>query len=272
MNFGIGDQRDRHRWRIRAVRGGRWVRERSRKGLSSLPHLFTLANLAFGVGSLILTMQGEWRLASLLVVGSLVADGLDGRLARWLKADGEFGRELDSLADVVAFGVAPAVLLHQMALYQLGYFGLAVTIVFPLCGALRLARFNVIATSGYFVGVPITAAGTLLSTMAFYFLQETTAAPAPHVIPSAMLLLSYLMISSIPYPDFKKRSKGAGLQFWPVVGPVVALGALLWAAGWNPWAVILMPLTAYVVLGPWLVVVKKWDEKVQPWLAGANRR
>lgn len=265
-------QRDPHRWRIRALRGGRWVRERSRKGLSSLPHMFTLANLSCGVGSLLLTMQGEWRLASLMVLGSLVADGLDGRLARWLKSDGPFGRELDSLADVVSFGVAPAVLLHQMMLHELGLAGLAVTLLFPLCGALRLARFNIVSTSGYFMGVPITAAGTLLSTMAFYLLQESTTNPPPAVIPTVMVLLSYLMTSTIPYPDFKKRNKGAGLQFWPVVGPVAALGLLLYAAGWNPWAVILMPLTAYVVLGPWLVVLRKWDEKVQPWLAGVTRR
>lgn len=272
MNASAARKRHKPRWRVRAIRGGKWFRERGQKGLSSLPHLFTLANLSFGVGSLLLTMDGQWRAASLMVVGSLIADGLDGRLARLMKADGAFGRELDSLADVVAFGVAPAVLLYQMSLRELGYLGMAVTLFFPLCGALRLARFNILANEGYFLGVPITAAGSLLSTMAFYFLQESTAPPPPHVIPGVMVLLGYLMTSSIPYPDFKKRTKGAGLQFWPVVGPVLALGVLLYAAGWNPWAVILMPLTAYVVLGPWLVVLRKWDEKVQPWLAGANRR
>lgn len=261
-----------HKWRIRSVRGGKWFRERGQKGLSSVPHLFTLANLSFGVGSLLLTMQGDWRNSSLMVIGSLVADGLDGRLARLLKADGPFGKELDSLADVVSFGVAPAVLLYQMTLHELGYFGLAVTLLFPLCGALRLARFNIIKTSGFFMGVPITAAGTLLSTVAFYHLQESTATPLPFVIPTAMILLSYLMTSSIPYPDFKKRSKGAGINFWPVVGPILVIGALLKAAGWNPWAITLVPLTAYVTLGPWLLVLKHWSDKVQPWLAGAGRR
>lgn len=272
MNGNSARQRYRLRWRVRAVRGGDWFRERGQKGLSSLPHLFTLANLSFGIGSLLLTMDGQFRSASLMVVGSLIADGLDGRLARLMKADGAFGRELDSLADVVSFGVAPAVLLYQMGLRDLGSLGLAVTLFFPLCGALRLARFNILNIEGYFLGVPITAAGTLLSTMAFYFLQETTAPPPPHVIPAVMVILGYLMTSSIPYPDFKKRPRGAGIQFWPVVGPVLALAGLLYAAGWNPWVVILMPLTAYVVLGPWLVVLRKWDEKVQPWLATVTRR
>lgn len=260
------------RGRARGGRRRRWIRDRGQKGLSSLPHLFTLANLSCGVGSLLLTMDGQWRSASLMIVGSLVADGLDGRIARLMKTDGAFGRELDSLADIVAFGVAPAVLLYQMSLRELGFLGLAVTLFFPLCGALRLARFNIRKTDGYFLGVPITAAGTLLATMAFYFLQETTAPPPPHVIPAVMVVLGYLMTSTIPYPDFKQRSRGKGIQVWPVVGPVLALTALLYSAGWNPWAVILMPLTAYVVLGPWLVLLRKWDEKVQPWLAEVTRR
>jgi len=254
----------RPKWRIRAIRGGKWFRERGQKGLSSLPHLFTLANLAFGIVSILLTMDGRFREASLMVVGSLVADGLDGRLARLMKADGEFGKELDSLADVVSFGAAPAILLYELSLHELGPLGVAITIVFPLCGALRLARFNIIKTSGFFIGVPITAAGTLLSTLAFYHVQETTAEPLPFVIPLVVLVLSYLMISTIPYPDFKKRPKGAGIDFWPVVGPVLVVLGLLYSAGWNPWALILMPLSAYVTLGPWLYIIKHWREKVQP--------
>jgi CDP-diacylglycerol--serine O-phosphatidyltransferase len=257
----------RPRWRIRAVRGGKFWRERGKKGLSMIPHLFTLANLAFGIISIVLTMRGDFYRASLMVVGSLIADGLDGRLARLLKADGEFGKELDSLADVVAFGTAPAILLYQISLHELGYFGLAVAILFPLCGALRLARFNIIKTSGFFMGVPITAAGTLLSTLAFYVVQETTERPLPFVIPAVVILLSYLMTSTIPYPDFKKREKGAGIKFWPIVGPVLVVAGLLYAAGWNPWALILMPLSAYVALGPWLYILKHWNEKVQPRLA-----
>ncbi|MFZ5824438.1 MAG: CDP-diacylglycerol--serine O-phosphatidyltransferase [Bacillota bacterium] len=256
----------RPKWRIRSVRGGKWWRERGEKGLSMIPHLFTLANLAFGIIAIVLTMRGDFRNASLMVVGCLIADGLDGRLARMLKADGEFGKELDSLADVVSFGTAPAILLYEMSMHQLGYFGLAVTILFPLCGALRLARFNIIKTSGFFMGVPITAAGTLLSTLAFYTVQETTQEPLPFVIPAVVILLAYLMTSTIPYPDFKKREKGAGIRFWPVVGPVLVVTILLYSAGWNPWALLLMPLAGYVALGPWLYVLKHWSEKVQPWL------
>jgi CDP-diacylglycerol--serine O-phosphatidyltransferase len=227
----------------------------------------TLLNLAFGVISLMLTMSGDFRWAALMVIGSLVADGLDGRLARMLKADGEFGKELDSLADLVAFGTAPALLMHQLVLYKLGYYGAAVAIVFPMCGALRLARFNIVKTSGFFMGVPITAAGTLLSTLSFYALQDTTQVGL-FLFPVVVLVLAYLMVSTIPYPDFKKRlKKDARVSPWPFVGPLLVVLAVLKASGWNPWALVLLPLTIYVVLGPWLLILKKWAEKVQPWLA-----
>ncbi len=265
--------RARGKWRIRAVHSGKWWRERGKKGLSAIPHLFTLLNLAFGVISIVLTMRGDFRYAALVVVGSLVADGLDGRLARILRADGEFGKELDSLADLVSFGTAPALLLYEMILKDLGYFGLAVAIVFPMCGALRLARFNIIKTSGFFLGVPITAAGTLLSCLAFYTMQESTIVPVQSFFPVAMLLLAYLMISSIPYPDFKKRRQREGsINLWPAVGPALVALGLAGASGWNPWVLVVVPLTVYVTLGPWLLLLRQWSEKVQPWLASRGLR
>jgi CDP-diacylglycerol--serine O-phosphatidyltransferase len=263
----------RHKWRIRAVHSGKWFRERGQKGISAIPHLFTLLNLAFGVFSILMTVQGNWEAAALSIAGSLIADGLDGRLARMLKADGEFGKELDSLADVVAFGTAPAILLYQMSLHQLGLYGMAIAFIFPMCGALRLARFNIIKTSGFFLGVPITAAGTLVSCLAFYLTRETTHEPAPFVLPMVMLVLSYLMISAIPYPDFKKRrQRDKAFNVAPMVGPLLVVLAVLIASRWNPWSVVVLPLAVYVTLGPWLLLVKQWSEKVQPKLHGSGRR
>jgi CDP-diacylglycerol--serine O-phosphatidyltransferase len=261
------------KWRIRSIRGGKWWRERGQKGISAIPHLFTLLNLAFGVGAILLATSGHARYAALMVIGSLAADGLDGRLARMLKADGEFGRELDSLADVVAFGTAPAILLYELGLHRLGLLGIAITLIFTMSGALRLAKFNIIRTSGFFLGVPITAAGTFLSCLAFYWIQPTTTAPAVTVVAGVMLLLSYLMVSSIPYPDFKKRKQSKGqINIWPAVGPLLAILLVLALSGFNPWAVVLLPLLMYIVLGPWLLLIKKWAERVQPWMAGTGRR
>jgi CDP-diacylglycerol--serine O-phosphatidyltransferase len=246
------------RWRIRSIRGGKWWRERGQKSLSMIPHLFTLANLAFGVISIILTHQGNYPFAALAVLGSLIADGLDGRMARLLKADGEFGKELDSLADVVAFGTAPAFLLYEMALKELGLFGLVVTVIFPICGALRLARFNIIKTSGFFLGVPITAAGTYLALLAYYAIHAHRE-PVLQLYPVVVLLLAYLMISTIPYPDFKKRKQGSALSLLPGVGPLLVAVGVLAAANWNPWIWILIPLTAYISLGPWLLILKQFQ-------------
>ncbi len=257
----------RGKWRIRGIRGGKWFRERGQKSLSMIPHMFTLLNLALGVVSILLTMEGPqyYPVAALLVGGSLLADGLDGRLARWLKADGEFGKELDSLADVVSFGTAPAVLLYKVSLQQLGYYGLLVALLFPMCGALRLARFNIIKTSGFFMGVPITAAGTLISAFTFYMVQESTVSPVVYFVAAVSVLLAFLMISTIPYPDFKKLGKkGETPVGVAVVGPVLAIVWVMAAARWNLWALLVVPLTAYVALGPWLLLVRQFNERLRP--------
>lgn len=252
----------RGRWRIRAVRGGKWFRERGQKSLSAIPHLFTLANLALGVVSIMQTMRGNYSIAALLIGGSLLADGLDGRLARILKADGEFGKELDSLADIVSFGAAPAILLHEISLQALGLYGLMIALLFPMAGALRLARFNIIKTSGFFMGVPITAAGTYLAAICFYEVQEGTTRTAVFLLAAVALLLSYLMISTIPYPDFKKmiRQGESQIPIWlQILGPLTAILWVFMASDWSVWALLVLPLTAYVVLGPWLLLLRQLD-------------
>lgn len=221
-----------------------------------LPHLFTLLNLTLGVISLIHTVRGQYAQAALLVAGALFADGLDGRVARLVRSAGEFGKELDSLADVVSFGVAPAVLAYQASLQGLGPYGLALAAVFPVCGALRLARFNVVRVSGYFIGLPITAAGTLLAGFIYY--GETTGFVDPRFLQAAVLVLAYLMISTIPYPDFKKL-RGARFRVVEWAGPVLLVGVALHR---DPSILILLPLITYAFLGPYLYVIRKAGEKM----------
>jgi CDP-diacylglycerol--serine O-phosphatidyltransferase len=252
--------RRRGRFRIREVRGGKWVRERGKQGLSLLPHLFTLLNLAFGFGSILYTIRGNYWQAALLTIASLVADGLDGRVARWVGADGEFGKELDSLADVVSFGVAPAILMYEAVLAGLPARGwpLVVAALFPICGALRLARFNIIKTSGFFLGVPITAAGTLLALIMLYSHLSGNGLN-PIWIGAIMAVLSYLMISRIPYPDFKKRGT-SNLKAWYLVVPLLVAAFALWR---EPWSIVMLPLALYAGLGPWLAVIKRLDGAIQ---------
>lgn len=166
-----------------------------------IPNLMTLTHLSFGMFAIICSFEADYKKATLYVIFAMILDGLDGRVARALHVSGDFGKELDSLADVVTFGVAPALILYNAALYDFGYIGLWLTMLFPICGVLRLARFNTngYKISNYFVGLPITAAGGILAVIATY---HEVFHPILMIVFS--LLLSYLMISHIKYPNFKK--------------------------------------------------------------------
>ena len=162
-----------------------------------IPSIFTLANLLLGIVSLIFTMDNEFQIAAIMIILGMVLDGMDGRLARRLDATSPFGKELDSLADLVSFGVAPAILVYAIKMKTFGIFGLVVCVVFALCGAIRLAKFNVLNISTYFVGVPITAAGSLV---ALTVLVGNRLPPAAY--PIIMVVLSYLMVSNIKVPKY----------------------------------------------------------------------
>ncbi|HHW36230.1 MAG TPA: CDP-diacylglycerol--serine O-phosphatidyltransferase [Bacillales bacterium] len=132
----------------------------------AIPNLFTMGNLLCGVLSITYNMSGFLEVASILIFLSAIFDLLDGRIARGLKVNSELGVQLDSLADIVSFGVAPALVFHTIAVPSI-LTSLAF-ILFPIMGALRLAKFNVNPTIGYFQGLPIPAAGLTLATMGFF--------------------------------------------------------------------------------------------------------
>lgn len=162
-----------------------------------IPSLFTLGNLLFGVFALVLALEQEFIRGGLMILLAGVMDYLDGKVARKLQVSSDFGKELDSLADLVSFGVAPAILAYALQLSDWGYFGLAIALTFVMCGALRLARFNVTTFSGIFMGVPITVAGGIVALLVIYLGKLPVL-----VLPIAMLLLSWLMISKLKVPKF----------------------------------------------------------------------
>lgn len=162
-----------------------------------IPNIITLANLIFGLISLLYTMQGMYNESAVAVLFAMVLDGLDGRLARHLQVSSDFGKELDSLADLVSFGVAPALLTYACVLNYMSYLGMVIAFVFALCGAIRLARFNVLNIKTYFVGIPITVAGPM---MAIFILLSHRLPLAFY--PVASIVLSYLMISNIKVPKY----------------------------------------------------------------------
>ncbi|MFP4978438.1 CDP-diacylglycerol--serine O-phosphatidyltransferase [Paenibacillus sp. CN-4] len=167
----------------------------------SIPSLFTIGNLMLGMFGIMMAFDGKIDMAAIMVIIAMLLDGLDGRVARALGAESEFGKELDSLSDVVSFGVAPAVIMYVTSLQNVSpALAWTVTAIFPVFGALRLARFNVRpGIPGYFIGLPIPAAGGVLATMSLFH-EEVS----PLLMMFTALLLSYLMVSTVKYPNFKK--------------------------------------------------------------------
>ena len=163
--------------------------------MRNIPNAVTLINLALGFFSLYLTMEGLYNESAYAIFGAMIMDGLDGRLARRLKVASDFGKELDSLADLVSFGVAPALLAYAMKLHLWGMKGVLLSIVFTLCGAFRLARFNVMNRQSFFIGVPITFCGPFLTL--FLLLGKWV---DYRVYPFLVVLLGYLMVCNLKVP------------------------------------------------------------------------
>ncbi|MDV2683034.1 CDP-diacylglycerol--serine O-phosphatidyltransferase [Alkalihalophilus sp. As8PL] len=134
-----------------------------KKAKGQIANILTLMNLGLGALSIIFVLQNELRMGLLFITIAAVCDRLDGAAARRFQCTSEFGKQLDSLSDIVSFGVAPALLIHQAILHEFGSVGAIFAIIFIICGAIRLARFNVMESHGFFVGLPITAAGCILT-------------------------------------------------------------------------------------------------------------
>jgi len=201
-----------------------FTREDLRKGIYIIPSLFTCGNMAFGLLSVIASISGNFILAAWFLVGALGCDIFDGRIARMTKTTSMFGMELDSLSDLISFGVAPAVMMYMLVLNTMGKIGIAIAVLYVLCCALRLARFNVLAHTGevhkHFVGLPTPAsAGVIISFVLSYQLLVPEGLSLNFrtihklmelmptffkIMPIVIVVLSFLMVSNIPYLSFKK--------------------------------------------------------------------
>jgi CDP-diacylglycerol--serine O-phosphatidyltransferase len=202
-------------------------REELKKGIYIIPSLFTCGNMSFGILSIISSIDGQFINAAWFLIAALACDILDGRIARMTNTTSEFGMQLDSLSDLISFGTAPAMMAYMLALQTMGKIGIAIAVLFVLCSALRLARFNVLAQSGevhkHFVGLPTPAsAGVIISFVlsyellgpAEYSLNELNVKTIPvlmelmptffKIFPVVIVVLSFLMVSNIPYISFKR--------------------------------------------------------------------
>ena len=184
-----------------------------------IPNLVTMLNLVFGMFSIVATLEGRYECAVWCIILAMIADGMDGRVARYLNETSELGKELDSLCDLVSFGVAPAVLAYSFQLHEYGFIGILAAVFFAACGAFRLARFNVNTgvVKGYFMGVPIPAGGCVLA--AFIYMGIHLEA---WMFIALVLLFGYLMVSTVKYPDFKGKGETFG-KIPAVIAAVVGL-------------------------------------------------
>ena len=186
--------------------------ERFRRGIFLLPSLFTLANLFCGYGCVVYATRGDFDTAALLIGIAMVVDTLDGLIARMTNSQSAFGAELDSLADVVSFGLAPAILAFTWGLWPLGRIGWATGFVYVTAAALRLARFNIQASTAgdkrYFAGMPSPAAAGVIASTVYLWpwgLQDPrAAAPALAVV----LVPAFLMVSTIRFRSIKAIDVG----------------------------------------------------------------
>lgn len=229
-----------------------------KKGLYVLPSLFTVSSIFCGFLAMVLAVHAhgaeEIHRSALLIALAMVLDGFDGRVARMTNTQSDFGVQLDSLADVISFGVAPAVIVYQFALKGLGFFGVFAAFAFIACGAIRLARFNVQAaetggSSRYFTGLPIPAAAGLVAS----FLLVLTglgyaSAPSAAIAPAAVMMLGLggLMVSNVQYKTFKK------VRVTPHEQALLAFILVAFAVGavqWGSAVALTACLVFYVVLG-----------------------
>ncbi len=232
-----------------------------KKGIFILPSLLTLTSIFFSFYSIILAIKGQFLLAAALILVAGFFDGIDGKVARLTKTSTKFGVELDSLADVISFGVAPALLMYSWVLEPFGRLGWVSAFIFVTCGALRLARFNVQSVNPdlkKFNGLPIPAAAAMLATTVI-FMEYVELNPADYKIALliTMLLLAFFMVSTIKFHAFKDLTLVREKPFSSTLIFVVLLALI----ALMPYQIPFFLCSAYVISGPIFTVISKFRKK-----------
>ncbi|MBI4963583.1 MAG: CDP-diacylglycerol--serine O-phosphatidyltransferase [Desulfomonile tiedjei] len=225
-----------------------------KKGIFILPSLLTLSSIFLAFYSIVAALKGEFTLAGALILGAGFFDKLDGTVARLTHTATRFGVELDSLADVISFGVAPALLMYVWTLAPHGRIGWVTAFLFVACGALRLARFNVQTGTidpKRFNGLPIPAAAAMVATTVMFF-QKMELNPSEFAIHLLILTLalSFLMVSSVKFHAFKDLAFVKKQPFSSTVAFVLLL-ALIAA---SPYVMLFLLSAGYVISGPILTI------------------
>ena len=200
------------------------------KGIYMLPNLVTLAALFGGFYAVVMAMNGRFDLAALGVFCAMVLDGLDGRIARMTNTQSAFGEQMDSLADMVSFGAAPALIAYEWALRGLGRWGWIAAFVYCACAALRLARFNVntaVVDKRFFQGLPSPAAAALVVGFLWLMIELEVSGPTVAWPMFVMCLYAGLtMVSNVPFYSFKDLQMRRSVPFVVIVLIVLAIGVV----------------------------------------------
>jgi CDP-diacylglycerol--serine O-phosphatidyltransferase len=222
------------------------------------PNAVTLLALCFGLSAVRFAIAEQWELAVGSIIVAAVLDGLDGRVARLLHGESRFGAELDSLSDVIAFGVSPAVVIYLWSLQHMPQFGWTISLAHAACCALRLARFNAQIdaaeqprkAAGFFTGIPAPAgAGTLFLPMYLWLTTGLDAFRSAYVVAPWTALVAGLMVSNLATFGWGSMRLRRNVRFWVLAVIAVLAGALINA----PWPTLSVLCVGYLLAIPFAV-------------------
>ena len=250
----------------------RRTRDGTKRGVYIVPNLLTSGSLFCGFYAIIAAFNEQYLYAAVAISIAVIFDGIDGKVARLTKTTSRFGVEYDSLSDLVAFGVAPAMLVFAWALRPFGKFGWLAVFLYVACGALRLARFNVqldTVESRYFRGLPIPAAAGLITATFFLLHRLGERGETKHLFLLLLTyLLAFLMVSNIRYPSFKNLELLKRKPFSTLVASILVIVVVVA----EPGIILFIIAASYLLLGP-VGVVRGWyrrretavhEEKTEP--------
>jgi CDP-diacylglycerol--serine O-phosphatidyltransferase len=231
------------------------------RGIYLLPNLFTTAALFSGFYAVISGMNGKFEAAAIAIFIAMIFDGLDGRVARLTNTQSKFGAEYDSLADMVSFGVTPALVMFSWGLSALGKFGWTCAFIYVACAALRLAKFNTqigLADKNFFSGLPSPAAAAVIAGAIWVSHDEgwigSQVSFELSVIGACLTaLVGFLMILNVPYSSFKGLDLKGRVPFVVMIAVVVVFGLVQL----DPARVLLGVALSFALSGPFLAVYKK---------------
>jgi len=229
-----------------------------RKGIYILPNLFTTAGLFAGFYAIVQATKGDFDNAAIAIFVAMIMDGADGRVARWTNTASDFGKEYDSLVDVISFGLTPALVVYEWTLVQNGKLGWLSAFLYVAATALRLARFNTQETADkrYFQGLPCPAAAAFMAAWVWMFDSSAFSGSLIEILSIVVTVtLGLAMVSNVPYKSFKDLDLKGRVPFVKLIVPVLVL-VLIFS---DPPRVLFFVFLAYFLSGPAMWMLRRKD-------------